>query len=562
MRHWSLALPLLVALSLLLAPGITLAQADDCPGCELGIYDNPELSRNFGFWDTNVTPLKSIWVGIRYDATVPPNIQELTGIELSIDGIPVSPFPPSFTGIPDPTVVVGTDIRTPDNEISGTGGINMAWNICLRGNRALIRIDMLSFTNVGSDVVIQVRRKFPPASPFAPVPLFTRCDSPNFTLTTVTAGCYVLNPTVVPGGNVADCATVNPPELTLELNRDVLWPPNHELVDIAVTATASPDATVELTSITSNEPDDGLGDGDTANDIQGADFGTADFDFQLRSERSGTGTGRKYTIVYTATNPSGASTEETACVLVPHDQSGNARGANGFLADGTGLDAAESSFFVVIPGSATLDDAVVNTRHIKPSRARIGNHRDEIAPISHRRFDATGDHLVDLVLEYPTNEALALLQTSGANATIALRYEDKGKKGSVVPDLFVLGPPLQLRAPSQHDDDDLVKAAGDPVHDRHAAPKRTKLAGIHPNPFNPSTTVSFDLAVDERVRIDIYSLRGIRVRTLTHASFPVGRHEVTWDGRDDAGRRVSSGVYVFRLETTTVQQTKKAVLMK
>ena len=71
-----------------------------------------------------------------------------------------------------------------------------------------------------------------------------------------------------------------------------------------------------LVSVTSNEPDNGLGDGDTANDIVIVD----DFTFNLRAERSGTGQGRVYTITYQVTDACGNSTLASATVTVPHDK--------------------------------------------------------------------------------------------------------------------------------------------------------------------------------------------------------------------------------------------------
>ena len=77
---------------------------------------------------------------------------------------------------------------------------------------------------------------------------------------------------------------------------------------------------MRLVSITSNEPDNGKGDGNTVNDIQGAAFGTDDREFKLRSERSGRGSGRVYTITYEAEDQSGNTTTAEVTVTVPHDR--------------------------------------------------------------------------------------------------------------------------------------------------------------------------------------------------------------------------------------------------
>jgi hypothetical protein len=108
------------------------------------------------------------------------------------------------------------------------------------------------------------------------------------------------------------------------LSPTVLWPPDHKLVPITATITVTdvcdPNPTVKLISITSNEPDNGLGDGDTAGDIQQAGFGTDDRTFMLRAERSGKGNGRIYTVTYQATDASGNTTTKTATVIVPKSQ--------------------------------------------------------------------------------------------------------------------------------------------------------------------------------------------------------------------------------------------------
>ena len=97
------------------------------------------------------------------------------------------------------------------------------------------------------------------------------------------------------------------------------------MVDIVATVPVSDISdhapSVVLTSVTSNEPDNdkGNGDGNTINDIQGADISTEDYEFPLRAERAGKGDGRVYTITYTVTDKSGNSASASATVVVPLD---------------------------------------------------------------------------------------------------------------------------------------------------------------------------------------------------------------------------------------------------
>ena len=113
-----------------------------------------------------------------------------------------------------------------------------------------------------------------------------------------------------------------PPDMTVSVTLDILWPPNHKYVEIKATVTThdicDPSPTITLVSITSNEPDNanGMGDGNTVNDIVIID----DFTFKLRAERAGTGSGRIYTITYQATDNSGNTVTVSVTVIVPHEK--------------------------------------------------------------------------------------------------------------------------------------------------------------------------------------------------------------------------------------------------
>jgi subtilisin-like proprotein convertase family protein len=93
-------------------------------------------------------------------------------------------------------------------------------------------------------------------------------------------------------------------------------------------------------------------------------------------------------------------------------------------------------------------------------------------------------------------------------------------------------------------------------------PRQTRILGNRPNPFNPRTTVMFELAGETTVSMAIYDLRGLKVRTLDSARLAAGRHEISWDGRDQTGRSVVSGIYFFRLQTDRGSLVRKMTLIK
>jgi hypothetical protein len=241
-------------------------------------------------------------------------------------------------------------------------------------------------------------------------------------------------------GNSSTCSarlTVvdpGPPQLNVTLTPDVLWPPNHRMVDIHADVTVSDECAGPaqlswvLWSVTSNEPPDGTGDGNTEPDIEGVRRFSQDRDFRLRAERSGQGAGRAYQIVYYAEDGT-YDVYDTTYVRVPHDRGGS-----------------------------------------EPIEA--------------------------------------------------------------------LGP------------------GGD------ASPVTTALHDARPNPFNPGTVVAFDLARAERVRIVIADVRGRRVRLLVDEVRPAGTHRAPWDGRNDGGEGVASGVYFVQMRAGRYSSVRKLVLLK
>jgi hypothetical protein len=95
-----------------------------------------------------------------------------------------------------------------------------------------------------------------------------------------------------------------------------------------------------------------------------------------------------------------------------------------------------------------------------------------------------------------------------------------------------------------------------------AIPTVFRAAPPYPNPFNPSTTIAFDLPAAQLVTLAVYGLDGRRVRTVLEAELPAGRHAVRWDGRDQGGRAVASGTYLYRLEAGPWSATGKLELIR
>jgi hypothetical protein len=93
-------------------------------------------------------------------------------------------------------------------------------------------------------------------------------------------------------------------------------------------------------------------------------------------------------------------------------------------------------------------------------------------------------------------------------------------------------------------------------------PLITKLKGNYPNPFNPVTTIAYDLARDQKVEIDIYNIKGQKVKKLINEIRKAGSYKTVWDGRNEDNQTVGSGIYFYRMKSGTYTSTGKMILMK
>lgn len=181
--------------ALFVIPGLCVAQ--DCFDCVLGIWDDPALTSNRG--TINVRELKEVYVGMKLANSV----EDLSGVEFSISGVdkdglllvgavPLGPRALVFGTIPAPQ---DTSINS-----EGVGGITAGWSRCLPGNQALFKL-VLYATQPLSDRILQVKRSYPTTNFSWRTPILVHCDPPLYSISRVTGGCYVLNPS----GEPIDC---------------------------------------------------------------------------------------------------------------------------------------------------------------------------------------------------------------------------------------------------------------------------------------------------------------------------------------------------------------------
>ncbi len=93
-------------------------------------------------------------------------------------------------------------------------------------------------------------------------------------------------------------------------------------------------------------------------------------------------------------------------------------------------------------------------------------------------------------------------------------------------------------------------------------PKVYRLASNYPNPFNPQTTIAFDLPEAQDVRLMVYDIKGRLIKELVSKQMEAGSHTVLWNGTDRSGHRMASGVYFYQINAGPLHETKRMMLVK
>ncbi len=93
-------------------------------------------------------------------------------------------------------------------------------------------------------------------------------------------------------------------------------------------------------------------------------------------------------------------------------------------------------------------------------------------------------------------------------------------------------------------------------------PGEYKLLNNYPNPFNPSTRIAFEIPQPELVTLKVYNINGELIRNIMEGNLPAGHFESVWNGKDNSGKEVSSGVYIYRLTAGKFDKSARMLLLK
>jgi hypothetical protein len=130
---------------------------------------------------------------------------------------------------------------------------------------------------------------------------------------------------------------------------------------------------------------------------------------------------------------------------------------------------------------------------------------------------------------------------------------------------FIMAGSNDTFSPGNHLNCYITKIAGDyltDIEDRHDIPSSFELTGNYPNPFNASTIIDFTCPAGSDAEIDIYNICGQVVRSYTMADLCAGEHSIIWNGEDNSGESVSSGVYYYKIRINDVTDIKAMTLLK
>jgi len=208
------------------------------------------------------------------------------------------------------------------------------------------------------------------------------------------------------------------------------------------------------------------------------------------------------------------------------------------------------------PAAAGVDGSVFVGTPVKP--VLVSRTPSSVSTISQNNVGSFVVHAQDLAgqpLTYTWKENGAVVKGPSADSTYSKRYTSSHGTAFTVVCIFTTTASLS---------DSTVwnfTITGIPI--QGSIPTEFALDQNYPNPFNPTTTISFSLPTSSPVTFEIYNLLGVKIRTLMAGQTQsAGVHMITWDGKDDAGMTMPSGVYLYRVHAGSFLASKKMTLLK
>lgn len=208
---------------------------------------------------------------------------------------------------------------------------------------------------------------------------------------------------------------------------------------------------------------------------------------------------------------------------------------------------------VLVTGPAdafALEGDIVNLDFIVTNK---GNHSDA--------FDLNAASISGWTVSIPGGAATGSL-SAGAATTVTVRVEVPTPISSYTTDDIYLLATSQANSSIGGGDKGFIEAGPSAILEEEGVPEQYFLAQNYPNPFNPSTHIAFGLQAGGHTTVTVYNLLGQQVALLLDDYRPPGSHVVTWNGEDNSGRPVPSGIYFYRIQSEEFAQTRKMVLMK
>ena len=171
------------------------------------------------------------------------------------------------------------------------------------------------------------------------------------------------------------------------------------------------------------------------------------------------------------------------------------------------------------------------------------------------------------IINNPPTEIDSILAIIDAGYTYLLMDENGSKSSNFLGKISKLKPKSKIQF--ELDKNELLtKLTGEPISQQESNYQSSPILNIpilngnYPNPFNPTTTISFILPNDTQVELLVYNIKGQKIKTLVNHQLKTGQHNIIWDGKDENGKQVATGIYFNQLKTPATIITKKMLMIK